>query len=214
MLPGPSALDPAAIFVARIMAMLEQDRFRSLIAGARTRDNRAVEELLAEYEPEIRRLVRFQLRGSRLRRALDSSDFCQSILLRLFQPKVLGRYSLRKPDEMLHLVRVMTRNKLYDYLRRERTRGKAGLNVLECPAEVLGQVPDRNPTPSKEVEQQELQQEFQRRLSPEERELAEQREAGLTWEQVAAGRPQSGKTYARKLMGAIRRVASELGLAG
>ena len=58
----------------------------------------------------------------------------------------------------------------------------------------------------------ELLQEFRRRLSDEERWLAEQRAAGKDWPQIAAEFGGSAEALRKKLTRAIDRVGQELGL--
>jgi hypothetical protein len=60
----------------------------------------------------------------------------------------------------------------------------------------------------------ELLQEFRRRLSTDERQLAEKRAAGLGWSEIAAERGESPEALRKQLARAIDRVSQELGLEG
>jgi hypothetical protein len=59
---------------------------------------------------------------------------------------------------------------------------------------------------------QELLAEFRRRLSEEERQLAEARADGQDWKQIAADRGGSPEALRKQLARAIDRVSRELGL--
>jgi hypothetical protein len=58
----------------------------------------------------------------------------------------------------------------------------------------------------------ELLHEFRRRLSADERQLADQRAAGLGWNEIAAERGESPEALRKQLARAIDRVSQELGL--
>ncbi len=60
--------------------MPEASDFRDLIRRVRAGDDGAATELVRRYEPAIRRAVRIRLADTRLARAFDSMDICQSVL--------------------------------------------------------------------------------------------------------------------------------------
>src|SRR5689334_8009854 len=68
--------------------------FRKLIRRVRAGDQDAATELVRQYEPAIRRVVRVRLTDTRLRAALDSMDVCQSVLATFFVRAALGQYEL------------------------------------------------------------------------------------------------------------------------
>ena len=63
--------------------------------------------------------MRVRLNDPRLRRHIDSVDVCQSVLANFFVRVGLGEFDLQQPEHLLHLLFVMTRNKLRDKARRE-----------------------------------------------------------------------------------------------
>ena len=68
------------------------------------------------------------------------------------------------------------------------------------------------PTPSQLVANQELLQEFRKRLSDDERRLADQRAQGLSWADIAAEWGSNADTLRMQLTRAIDRVTQELRL--
>jgi RNA polymerase sigma-70 factor (ECF subfamily) len=193
--------------------MAEGSTFRDLMARVRAGDDAAARELIQTYEPTIRRTVRIRLADPRLRRILDSMDICQSVFGSFFVRAALGQYDLEDPRQLLRLLVNMSRKKLIDHERHERaarrdfTRTQAA-GVLE--ENLLA----REESPSQEVAGQELLQEMRRRLSPDERRLAELRADGRDWAAIAAEEGDSPEALRKKLGRAVDRVAAELGLHG
>jgi ECF sigma factor len=178
----------------------ERNVFRDLITRVRAGDEEAARELVRLYEPTIRRTVRVRLVDPRLRRLLDSMDVCQSVFGSFFVRAALGQYDLDDPRQLLKLLVSMSRKKLIDYERRERAARRDVRRDRRAAAIKYGLVADE-PSPSHEVAARELLHEFRRRLSPEERVLAEQRAQGRDWagiaaEQAAAPRPSASSSAA------------------
>src|SRR5215468_1887286 len=92
--------------------MPADDQFADLIRRVRAGDEDAAAELVRRYEPSIRRVVRVHLRDPRLRRVLDSTDVCQSVLASFFVRANLGQYELDTPDSLLRLLAAIARNKV------------------------------------------------------------------------------------------------------
>src|SRR5882724_12732302 len=100
----------------------DNNSFLTFLERVRTGDQKAAEELVRMYEPEIRREVRLRLRDSRLRRDFDSVDICQSVLASFFVRAALGQYELEKPEQLIKLLVTMTRNKLIGKIRKMHTQ--------------------------------------------------------------------------------------------
>src|SRR5579883_2868016 len=92
--------------------MSSDDAFTDLIRRVREGDEVAAAELVRGYEPAIRRVVRVHLRDPRLRRVLDSTDICQSVLATFFVRANLGEYELKTPDDLLKLLATIARHKV------------------------------------------------------------------------------------------------------
>ncbi len=150
-----------------ISASSDNNSFLTFLERVRTGDQKAAEELVRMYEPEIRREVRLRLRDSRLRRDFDSVDICQSVMASFFVRAALGQYDLQKPDELIRLLVTMTRNKLVSQVRKQQTQGR-DLRRRDAAGQEKLQNIAQGPTPSLLVANEELIQEFRKRMSPDE----------------------------------------------
>ena len=92
--------------------------FAELIRRVRHRDQDAAQELVRRYESTIRRVVRIRLRDANLRRLLDSTDICQSVLASFFIRTALGQFEVDTPEELLNLLTAIARNKLTNQAQR------------------------------------------------------------------------------------------------
>jgi RNA polymerase sigma factor (sigma-70 family) len=193
--------------------MTDDSSFAEFIRRIRAGDEQAAAELVRRYEPIIRREVRLRLRDPRLYRVFDSMDICQSVLKSFFVRAAVGQYDLDDAGALLRLLMAMARHKLAFQVRKERSQRRDSRRVVAGTSAELGVVhPD--PSPSEQVAGQELLEEFRRRLSEEERQLAERRAQGCSWGEIVAqlgGTPQGRRM---QLSRAIRRVERELGLDG
>ena len=191
--------------------MAEDQSFRDLIRRVRAGDARAAEEVVRCYEPTIRMVVRRRLTDPALRRVLDSMDVCQSVLASFFVRAASGQYELETPQQLLKLLAVMARNKVKNHALHQRAARrdyqrlqKGSLKDMDCV--------DPGASPSQVVANRELLDEFRRRLSDEERRLADQRAQGRPWTEIAAEMGGSPDGLRMRLHRAIERVTQELGL--
>jgi RNA polymerase sigma-70 factor (ECF subfamily) len=189
--------------------MPEGASFEELIRRVRAGDQEAAAEVVQRYEPVIRRAVRFRLTDAHLARVLDSMDICQSVLASFFVRAASGQYELTDPKQLLNLLVGMARNKLAFQARRERAQCRDGHRAQAAAADQF--IADEA-SPSRQVAAAELLREVQRRLSPEERQLAELRNQGLEWGQIAEQLGGSPEALRKKLARAVDRVARALGL--
>src|SRR3954452_4042296 len=160
--------------------MPEESEFQGLIRRVRAGDDAAAAELVRTYEPAIRRAARVRMVDTRLRRLFDSMDICQSVLASFFVRAALGQYELDRPDQLLRLLVDMSRKKLVDHAREQ---GAARRDFRRTPdgGKDVGEVAAAGPTPSQEVAADDLLQECRKRLSEDERRLAQQRALGQDW---------------------------------
>ena len=175
-------------------------------------DDEAARRLVREFEPEIRRQVRMLLTNPRLQRVLDSVDVCQSVMANFFVRAASGQFEIESPEQLRKLLVAMARNRLRDHWRSERAQRRDNRRL-----EIGGDVESADaacptPTPSVLVSERELLEQLQARLSPEERELAEQRALGREWAEIAATVGGSPEAARKRLARAVNRVARELGL--
>jgi RNA polymerase sigma-70 factor (ECF subfamily) len=187
--------------------MSPTDGFTELVRRVRAGDEAAAAELVRRYEPAVRRAVRFQMRDRRLRRYLDSLDICQSVLGSFFVRAASGQYELDEPGQLLNLLVAMARHKLATQARKRQV-----VRRQEGDPEDNDALAGREPSPSAQVAGRELLQEVRKRLSAEERALAEERAQGRGWAEIAAAVGGSPEALRKKLARALDRVASELGV--
>lgn len=180
-------------------------QFRDLIARVRTGDQAAAAELVRTYEPEVRRLVRVRLTDPKLRVAADSGDISQSVLRVFFVKLAAGQYDLDEPASLIRLLVTMARNKVLDVARRPSVRRAAGPEQLEA-------VADDGETPSQRLAGEELIAEARRLLTPDERDLADRRRAGASWQEIAAAVGGTPDAARKKLDRALDRVCRALGI--
>jgi hypothetical protein len=74
--------------------MTETTAFAEFIRRIRTGDDQAARDLVARYEPVIRREVRMRLRDPRLHSHFDGSDVCQSVLASFFVRAAAGQFDM------------------------------------------------------------------------------------------------------------------------
>jgi RNA polymerase sigma-70 factor (ECF subfamily) len=191
--------------------MPENELFADLIRRVRAGEDDAATELVRRYEPAIRRVVRVHLRDPRLRRVLDSTDVCQSVLASFFVRANLGQYELDSPEHVLRLLATIARNKVTnqankqqadrrDYRREQALGAREALIASACS------------DPSRQAAARDLLEQVRERLSDDERQLAEERGRGDSWAEIAAAHGGTAEGLRKKLTRALDRVLQQLGL--
>jgi RNA polymerase sigma-70 factor (ECF subfamily) len=189
----------------------EEARFAELIRHVRSGDGDAAAELVRRYEPAIRRVVRVHLRDPRLRRVLDSTDVCQSVLASFFVRANLGQYELDTPEHLLRLLASIARNKVTNQAHKQRA-GRRDYRREQAIGAKEALLRDPQSDPGQQVAARELLQKVRERLTDDERRLAEQRGRGDSWAEIAAANAGSPEGLRKKLARALDRVMQELGL--
>jgi DNA-directed RNA polymerase specialized sigma24 family protein len=190
--------------------MDEDHDFLDLIRRVRASDHSAAAELVKRYAPAVRRVIRLKLRDPRLRRVLDSTDICQGVLASFFIRAASGQYDLERPVQLLRLLVVMARNKLVGesrtyYVKRREQPGPA-VDAL------LAGLAAPQTSPSARLAWKDLLQEVRRRLTDEERRLADRRAELREWSEIAAEVGGSAEALRKRLARALDRVSNQLGL--
>jgi RNA polymerase sigma factor (sigma-70 family) len=191
--------------------MAQEDSFAHFIRRIRAGDAQAAVQLLQEYESAIRLEVRLRLRDSRLRRLFDSMDICQSVLGSFFVRAAAGQYDLDQPEQLLKLLVAMVRNKVAYHARRHQAKSRDHRRNQAIDA-AEWQVAASDPSPSQVVAGRELLQQFQQRLTEEERRLADLRANGCGWAEIAAELGGTAEARRKQLARAVERILAELGL--
>ena len=189
--------------------MSQSTAFPDFIRRIRAGDDQAARELVKRYEPVIRCEVRLRLRDPRLYSRFDWTDICQSVMASFFVRAAAGQYELEQPDQLLRLLVVMTRKKLA-YQARRHCAGMRDCRRMAAydPAYLDG--PTAAPSPSRLVVGRELLAEVNRRLSEEERRLADLRADGCEWTQIAARIGGTAEARRKQLARAVDRVEQQL----
>lgn len=192
--------------------MADLDAFHGFIRRIRTGDEQAALALVREYEPFIRREVRLHLQDRRLCRLFDSIDVCQSVLASFFLRTAAGQYDLEQPEQLLKLLVSMARKKLAMAARRHHQQRRDYRRNLPQGEHQLNQAADVSPSPSELAEGKELLQRFRELLTAEERQLADLRNQGLAWAEIATQLGGTAQARRVQLSRAVDRVARYLGL--
>jgi RNA polymerase sigma-70 factor (ECF subfamily) len=188
------------------------DSFDDFVRRIRAGDERAAADLVRQFEPLIRREVRYQLRDRRLYRLFDSMDICQSVLASFFVRTAAGQYDLDSREQLVKLLVQMARNKLASAARKQNRQRRDSRRVDPDGADRIEAVSDRSPSPSDLIAGEELLQRFRRALSDEELALADLRRQGVGWADIAARLGGTAEARRSQLARAVDRVSRELGL--
>lgn len=193
--------------------MLSNEAFTDLMTRVQGGDADAAAELIRRFEPDIRLEVRVRLRvqDGRVRRLLDSMDVAQSVLASFFTGVAAGRFAPENPQQLLGLLISMTRNKLLKQVRYQRQQRRDVRRVQPLDAAAWN-LPSRGESPSQVVSGQELLGEVSKRLTEEERQLAQERRQGRPWADIAAELGGTPDGRRKQLERAFARVTRELGL--
>jgi RNA polymerase sigma factor (sigma-70 family) len=184
--------------------------FEEVIRRVGGGNEQAAAQLVRDFEPVVRRVLRARLRGARTRGEFDSMDICQSVLAIFFVRVAAGQYDLKGPDDLIKLLLTMTRNKLAEKIRRQHRLRRDSRRTVGGVEELA--LAGLDPTPSSAVAGKELLEQARQRLSEEERQLVELRGQGLSWEEVASSLGGTAGARRNQLARALDRVAQELRL--
>ncbi len=78
--------------------------FTDLLARVRAGNEQAANDLVRIYEPQIRRIIRIRLTTRSLRRQMDSTDICQSVMGDFFVRVAMGQFNLERPAQLVRLL--------------------------------------------------------------------------------------------------------------
>jgi RNA polymerase sigma-70 factor (ECF subfamily) len=115
-----------------------QADFAELLARARLGDGSAMEQLVKEYEPEVRLVARVRL-GAALRPYLDSVDLVQSVHRSLMLGLREDRFDISTPANLVALALTIVRRKIARQWRRHRRQQRLHLGEADT-AENLPQL--------------------------------------------------------------------------
>jgi RNA polymerase sigma factor (sigma-70 family) len=201
----------AARFAGRVL-MSEDSTFRDLIDRARAGDNRAAEELMRNYGPAIRLVVRRRLKDPSLRRLLDTSDIYNSSLSTFFFRLRQGEFKLERPDDLMNLLATMAHNKICNHAEQQKA-ARRDHRRNHPDGEVVDQVADPASSPSSVVATKDFLQQIRSYLSEEEWHLMDLRFCQeCSWEEVAAQVGGQVDAVRMRVHRALARVRSQMKL--
>jgi RNA polymerase sigma-70 factor (ECF subfamily) len=185
--------------------MSQPEEFQELIRLARAGDESAAARLTHEFEPFIRRFVRFRMRGrsdrNRLRPELDSADICQSVFKSLFVGLKGGRFELVRPEQLQKLLAAMVRFKVATKARRLSVTLREVLDQ-DSPRDRV----DTAPGPEKAVDDRDLLEAILKRFEGDELDLLVRRLDEQPWSAIAAAVGGTPEGLRKKLTRALERV--------
>jgi RNA polymerase sigma-70 factor (ECF subfamily) len=182
-----------------------------LLERIRSGDQQAATELVRRYEPALRRTIRLRLRDRHLRRRLDSSDVCQSVLVRFLQRLAAGQYHLHTPEDVLKLLATMARNQVVNEALHQQA-AKRDYRRQADSRETNGDLAARGSSPSQHVAAEELLSKARDLISPAEWRLLELRKEGREWADIAQLTGGTAEGLRKQLARAVARVTEALGV--
>jgi len=157
---------------------------KDLLDRVRAGDQEAAAELVREYEPKLRGIIRTYLNDPRIRRVFGPDDFCQSIFFKFLQRVQDEGLGLESSRQLLAYFVSMVKHKVFSKLRWcqagkrdvRRTKGQTGLEAL----------PGHGRSPSEIAIQNEELANARLRVSESDWFVLRERAAGRTFPEIGA----------------------------
>jgi DNA-directed RNA polymerase specialized sigma24 family protein len=185
--------------------------FAELVRRAGRGEQEAAHRLIEQYAPALRRQVRFTLMDNKLRRVLEETDICQSVMGQFFSGLSAGNFALDGPEQLIGLLKQMVRNKITDRARYWRAGRRDYLrNVTPSDSDRVVEPLHPGPTPSRIVENREFLAEFESRLSDWEKMIFAFRLQGMNWPEIASRIGGGSEASRKRFERAIDRVGRML----
>jgi len=182
----------------------------ALIQEIKQGNQNAAAEFCRQYEPEVRRFIRFRLTDPRLRRLFDSVDVCQSVMARFFNHVRTGRISVEHPLQLLKLLTTMARNSLLDHARKAKVRHR--ISGHDADPDQIPSLEDPGIAAVDQLEQADLVSLIRKKLRPEEQVALDKWMLGHGWDALSLEFNCEPDAIRKKLTRAIDRATKELGL--
>ena len=186
------------------------DILTALMQGIKQGNQTAAEDFFRQYEPEVRRFIRFRLTDTRLRRLFDSMDVCQSVMGRFFNQVRAGRISVEHPLQLIKLLTTMARNSLLDHARKAKVRNR--ISGHDADPDLMPHLKDPGITMVDQIEQADLVSLIRKKLRPDEQLALDKWMLGHGWDALSMEFNCEPDAIRKKLTRAIDRATKELGL--
>jgi RNA polymerase sigma-70 factor (ECF subfamily) len=179
--------------------MNQPDPLESLLQQLSAGDAEAARRIFEAYVPYLRMVVRRQLTPG-LRAKFDSMDIVQSAWVDLLAGFREGRWEFATPDDLRAFLVRVTRNRLIDHVRKQRTPLRLERRLEDGD---LRELPQASPAPAgAELEAEETWQRLLAVCPARHRELLRLKRQGLSVAEVA------GRTGLHE--GSVRRILADL----
>jgi len=192
--------------------MHDENILNELMDRLRDGDERAAAELVRQYEPELRRFVRYRLTDARIRSLIDSVDVTQSVFASFFVALAEGRLEVASPGQLVRLLTTMATNKLHDHHRKSRAAKRDAFRSEASVREPEENVATDERGPDDLTESSDFVDAFRSQLAPSERDLLDWRMEGRGWDEIAVKADSSPEAIRKRFTRAIDRVAEKMGL--
>ncbi|WP_437192017.1 RNA polymerase sigma factor [Planctomicrobium sp. SH527] len=183
-----------------------------LIDRVRTGDQEAAAILVHQYEPEIRRFIRFRMTSTSVRRFVDSLDICQSVLARFFRSLDSNDIELSDPKQLQALLMQIAQNRIYDVVAWQHARKRDARKLEKNGDEVLTRLAASSSPAERLVEMQELVDQVYLHCSEDDRALIERRMNGAEWKELAEDTGASQDAVRKRVSRALERAALDAGI--
>ncbi|MCU0708158.1 MAG: hypothetical protein MUF23_07700 [Pirellula sp.] len=193
------------------MQDLSSEAFGQRLARLRSGEPEEVEWFVRQYEPYLRRAIRFRLSRTALKAIADSVDVCQSVLSGFLLRLSAGDYQIECEQHLKHLL-ISIANKKFLMLNRRESAAKRDRDQTVSLSHIPEVAAPQSENPASGVELKELMTEVRNRLNADELRLLELRRSGKSWREIAEEIHEEEPLLRQRLSRAIRRVAAELHL--
>ncbi|MDZ4818210.1 MAG: sigma-70 family RNA polymerase sigma factor [Planctomycetota bacterium] len=187
--------------------------FNELLLRVRRGDEQAATELVDRYQPHIQRLIRVRLANPTLRRQVDSTDICQSVMADFFVRAAVGQFELESPQQLVGLLSTMAKNKIAKTAAKNYAARRDIRRVLDVDGDTDPNLfPSTESTPSARCSRKDLVAAVRSRLSERDRQIAELRALGKSWMEIGIELGVSADALRIRFTRVANRIATELGV--
>ena len=156
-----------------------------IISRSAAGDADAVQMLLTRYSSVIERELRTQRRFQGLQTRLDPEDIAQSVWRCFFVAIVGGDLAFQEPNQVAAFLTRLTRNRIETQFRKHHAIKRDIRSTINSHEFDHTQSSNANSDPSHVASTLEFLQSVLIRMTPDERNIANRREEGATWEELA-----------------------------
>ena len=185
------------------------NRLAEMMNRLRAGDHAAAAELVAAYEPELRRYVRIRMSSPQMRRLVESADISQSVFAKFFVDIQSEAGRPESPQQLRRLLITMTRNKINDYVRHHKA-AKRDIRRVEADVAAIESACDKAPTPHEALVNKETLEAVRAEMTDEELALVNARLDGQAWSGIATELGVSPEAARKRFARTIESVAQRV----